>query len=271
MTAEQMGPDGSGHWRDRAEEPGACGSRADEGETDPVTLVGLVFETSIGLRRLLGPGLERDYRLPPQSFEVLIRLARSPGRRLRMSDLAAQTALTPSGLTRAVDRLVDAGLVRRHACPEDRRGAFAALSTEGTAKMEMALGCHRRQLSELLEGILDDRERARTDVAPSAPAGSRQPRRSQGGAGLRRPGLAGRGRRAWQAGGWGAGGLAGRGPGAGRAGRRAGRGPGGPGEGRLRRPCSRGASACPRRAPPRRRGSPRSSVGWWGRRRRSIG
>lgn len=159
MTADQVSPDGSGQWREPAEEPGSCGSGADQAETDPVTLVGLVFETSIGLRRLLGPGLERDYRLPPQSFEVLIRLARSPGRRLRMSDLAAQTALTPSGLTRAVDRLVEAGLVGRHACPEDRRGAFAALSTEGTEKMEMALGCHRRQLNELLDGILEDHER----------------------------------------------------------------------------------------------------------------
>ena len=75
-----------------------------------------------------------------------------------MSDLAAQTALTPSGLTRAVDRLVEAGLVFRHACPEDRRGAFAALSKDGSDRMEMALCCHRRQLNELLEGVLSDQE-----------------------------------------------------------------------------------------------------------------
>ncbi len=137
----------------------ACGARDEPTEADPVTLVGLVFETAIGLRRLVGPGLERDYGLPPQSFEVLIRLARSPGRRLRMSDLAAQTALTPSGLTRSIDRLVEARLVCRHACPEDRRGAFAALSPEGADKMELALGCHSRQLNELLEGVLDGDER----------------------------------------------------------------------------------------------------------------
>jgi MarR family 2-MHQ and catechol resistance regulon transcriptional repressor len=133
-------------------------------EADPVTLAGLVFETATGLRRLVGPGLERDYSFPPQSFEVLIRLARSPGRRLRMSDLAAQTALTPSGLTRAIDRLVDAGLVCRHACPEDRRGAFAALSKEGAERMEMALGCHSRQLNDLLEGVLDAGERVHLTV-----------------------------------------------------------------------------------------------------------
>lgn len=136
------------------------GPAARGAEVDLVTLVGLVFETASGLRRLVGPTLERDYHFPPQSFEVLIRLARSPAYRLRMSDLAAQTALTPSGLTRAIDRLVEAGLVCRHACPQDRRGAFAALSEDGATKMEMALGCHRRQLNELFDGILDAGERA---------------------------------------------------------------------------------------------------------------
>ena len=75
-----------------------------------------------------------------------------------MSDLAAQTALTPSGLTRAVDRLSDAGLVNRQACPEDRRGAFAALTESGEDRMRRALDIHRTQLSELLDGALDPDE-----------------------------------------------------------------------------------------------------------------
>jgi len=71
-----------------------------------------------------------------------------------MSDLAAQTDLTPSGLTRAVDRLSEAGLVRREACREDRRGAFAALTGSGEARMREALDIHRGQLAELLDGVL---------------------------------------------------------------------------------------------------------------------
>ena len=46
-------------------------------------------------------------------FDVLIRLARSPGQQLRMTDLATQTALSTSGITRVVDRLEKRGLVRR--------------------------------------------------------------------------------------------------------------------------------------------------------------
>jgi DNA-binding MarR family transcriptional regulator len=75
-----------------------------------------------------------------------------------MSDLAAQTSLTPSGLTRAVDRLCDAGLVSRQICPEDRRGSFAALTEDGTLRMGEAMACHRRQLLTLLSGVLSDSE-----------------------------------------------------------------------------------------------------------------
>ncbi len=127
-------------------------------EIDRITLAGLVFETASGLRRAVGPSLERQCELAGQEFEILIRLARTPGGRLRMSDLAAQTALTPSGLTRAIDRLSTAGLVSRHACPEDRRGAFAALTPAGEARMREALDLHRNQLAELLDGALDPEE-----------------------------------------------------------------------------------------------------------------
>ena len=69
--------------------------------------------------------------LSVQWFEVLIRLARTPGQRLRMSDLAAQTTLSASGLTRAVDRLEAAGLVDREACPTDRRSALRRAHRRG--------------------------------------------------------------------------------------------------------------------------------------------
>jgi DNA-binding MarR family transcriptional regulator len=151
--------------------------------TDRITLVGLVFETASGLHRAVGPLLERHCELAGQDFEILIRLARTPGGRLRMSDLAAQTALSPSGLTRAIDRLCEASLVTRESCSEDRRGAFAALTESGESRMRVALELHRAQLAELLEGALDpDEERAlisalhklRDRVNPGAAANTTQ-------------------------------------------------------------------------------------------------
>ncbi|MGO9584024.1 MAG: MarR family winged helix-turn-helix transcriptional regulator [Acidimicrobiales bacterium] len=136
-------------------------SREPGDELDRITLVGLVFEAASGLHRAVAPPLERQCELAGQEFDILIRLARSPGGRLRMSDLALQTALTPSGLTRAIDRLSQAALVTRQSCPEDRRGSFAALTEAGSARMREALEIHRAQLAELLEGALDpDEEQA---------------------------------------------------------------------------------------------------------------
>src|SRR5664279_4305786 len=100
-------------------------------EEERLTTVGLLMESAAGLRRAIQRRTEAENSLSNQSFDVLIRLARTPGSELRMSDLAAQTSLTPSGLTRSVDRLQEQGLVARRVCPEDRRGAFAVLTPAG--------------------------------------------------------------------------------------------------------------------------------------------
>lgn len=123
-------------------------------DDERVTTVGLLFESSAGLQRVLEPQLVTDSGLPIHSFDVLVRLVRTPGYRLRMSELASQTTLTPSGLTRSVDRLEGAGLVAREACPEDRRGAFAVLTPKGQAVMAEAMPLHVARIDDLLDGVL---------------------------------------------------------------------------------------------------------------------
>jgi MarR family transcriptional regulator, 2-MHQ and catechol-resistance regulon repressor len=123
-----------------------------------LTTVGLLFEASAGLRRLFGRQLERDRALPSQSMDVLVRLARTPGDRLRMSDLAAQASLTPSGLTRAIDRLQHQGLVTRQTCPEDRRGAFAVLTDQGRDLMARVIPEHLAHIDAVLGGLLSPKE-----------------------------------------------------------------------------------------------------------------
>ena len=122
-------------------------------DDERLTTVGLLFESAAGLRRLFETRLEAERSLSNQSFEVLIRLARSPGSELRMSELAAQASLTPSGLTRSVDRLQEQGLVARRVCPDDRRGAFAVLTTEGRALMDQAIPDHAAHVDEVLRGL----------------------------------------------------------------------------------------------------------------------
>lgn len=129
-------------------------------DDDRLTLAGLLIESSVGLRAQLGRRLDDECGLSLQWFDLLIRLARSPDRRLRMAELAAQTVLTPSGLTRAVDRLEEVGLIERTACPSDRRGAFAVLTEEGLRRVRTAVPIHLVHLEEHLTGVLSEAEQS---------------------------------------------------------------------------------------------------------------
>lgn len=132
----------------------------DDLDDDRLTMLGLFLEAHAALTRELERRMERDAGISVQWFEVLVRLARTPGGRLRMSDLSAQTTLTPSGLTRAIDRLEEAGLVRRELCPSDRRGSFAALTAKGRRRIDAAVPIHLRHLDELLGGALTPADEA---------------------------------------------------------------------------------------------------------------
>ena len=142
-----------------------------------LTTIGLVVETHAGITRAVEQRLEDESGLSAQWFEVLIRLARTPGNRLRMSDLAAQTSLSASGLTRCVDRLEAAGFVLREACPSDRRSTYAVLTPEGERRIMVALPLHVRHAVELINEVFSADElntfnalirRLRDAVNPSA-------------------------------------------------------------------------------------------------------
>jgi DNA-binding MarR family transcriptional regulator len=132
---------------------------------DRLTLMGLLVEAHAGLTTTLERRLEAESGLSGQWFEVLLRLARSPDHRLRMSDLASQVTLTPSGLTRAVDRLEAEGLVKRESCPSDRRGSNAVLTAKGVKRLEAAVPKHLDHLDELIVDILTAKERAALEGA----------------------------------------------------------------------------------------------------------
>lgn len=134
-------------------------------DDDRLTLAGLLFEASAGLATTLERELATDSGLSQQWFEVLLRLARTPGGRLRMVDLARQVLITPSGLTRAVDRMEDAGLVRREACTTDRRVQYAVLTPAGHRRIERALPDHVGHIDRYLTSLLDRRERTALEAA----------------------------------------------------------------------------------------------------------
>src|SRR4051795_8425909 len=144
------------------------------------TAFGLFAEAYAGLTARFAAQLE-EHRLSAVEFEVLLRLARSPGRRLRMTDLAGQTSLSTSGVTRVVDRMDRDGLVRREACASDRRSSYAVITDSGLRRLEEVLPGHLElvqhwfigQLAPAqLEQMLESLRRIRDAVNPCATAGS---------------------------------------------------------------------------------------------------
>jgi DNA-binding MarR family transcriptional regulator len=84
--------------------------------------------------------------VPLTWYDVLVELAEAPDHRLRLHELADRVVLSRSGLTRLVDRLETAGLVRRESAATDRRGAYAVLTDAGAA-------AHRRAWPVYAAGI----------------------------------------------------------------------------------------------------------------------
>jgi DNA-binding MarR family transcriptional regulator len=125
-----------------------------------ITLMGLLLETHARLTRVLSAALEEACGIPLTWFDVLIRLGRSPERRLTMSQLAAQVSLTTGGVTRLVDRIAEAGYVERQSCPSDRRSIYVALTAAGTEKLQEATAAHLDDLERHLLEPLDADERA---------------------------------------------------------------------------------------------------------------
>jgi DNA-binding MarR family transcriptional regulator len=144
------------------------------------TAIGLFAEAFVGLKNRFAAQLEQ-YRLSEVEFEVLMRLARSPGRRLRMTELAGQTSLSTSGVTRVVDRMDREGLIRREACATDRRSSFAVITESGLDRLEQLLPGHleliqewfiSRLTPEELDQFLASLRTIRDAVNPCATAGA---------------------------------------------------------------------------------------------------
>jgi DNA-binding MarR family transcriptional regulator len=108
--------------------------------------------------RLLEAELEAEQGLTLPAYEVLAHLSEAPGRRLRMSSLAGMSVVTPSGLTRVVDRLVREGLVERQRCAGDARVVYAVLTDAGLDRVQAAYPTHLRGVREHLVDRLSRRQ-----------------------------------------------------------------------------------------------------------------
>ncbi len=138
-----------------------CPQPPDPALDDPrIEAFGMLIEAHNELLNATTRRLEHASAPPTPWLGVLIRLARSPGQRLRMTELARDMTMSTSGVTRLIDRIEAAGHVRREACPNDRRGLLAVLTDEGRDVLAATTPIHVADLDRHLGAALDEDELA---------------------------------------------------------------------------------------------------------------
>ncbi len=104
----------------------------------------------------LDDDLRAGHDLSLQEYGALLVLAEATDRRLRMSRLADELALSRSGATRLIDRLVRDGLVKREDSSSDARGQEALLTDAGLDRLRAASPTHLRGIRDYFLAAIEE-------------------------------------------------------------------------------------------------------------------
>ena len=110
------------------------------------------------LTRELSATLVASHGLTINDYGCLLLLSRSGEEGMRRIDLANELQLSPSGITRLLDRLEDQGLVGKGECKEDARVSYAILTDAGEAKIKEAWPQHVEAVERRVGAALSQEE-----------------------------------------------------------------------------------------------------------------
>ena len=133
-------------------------------DASPIGIVGRVSRLSRALEQRLQP-VFADHGLEAGWFDVLATLRRAgPPYQLRAKEFSDALMLTSSGATKRLDRLEDAGYLRRVPDRTDRRGILIALTDEGRALVDRAIEDHLANEHQLLRALSKTEQRQLADL-----------------------------------------------------------------------------------------------------------
>ena len=122
--------------------------------------VGRLLRTADLAHAALAEGLA-GHGLQPGWFDLLAALRRAgPPYERNPTQLMRATMLSSGGMTKRLDRLVEAGLVERRPDPADRRGVLVRLSPRGKAVVDRAVETHVTNEERLLRSLSESDRRA---------------------------------------------------------------------------------------------------------------
>jgi DNA-binding MarR family transcriptional regulator len=117
------------------------------------------LEAAYALIDILDAELQAERNLTLRWYDVLVQLEEAE-RGLSMGELAGRILFSRSGLTRMIDRMEEAGLVRRVRPPGDRRVVEVVITPSGLETLQAARAVHRRGIQEHFVRHLDQQELA---------------------------------------------------------------------------------------------------------------
>lgn len=127
------------------------------------------------LIKVLDAELRAEHGLSMGAYDVLLRLARAPGRRLPITEIARRVLISASAVSRTVDALEREGLVERHRGEEDARVVMAQLTDAGRDRVRAAARTHLRGIREHFTSRLTPEQLAAVGEALEVIAGPHVP------------------------------------------------------------------------------------------------
>ncbi|WP_051704294.1 MarR family winged helix-turn-helix transcriptional regulator [Glycomyces sp. NRRL B-16210] len=107
--------------------------------------------------------LQDHHGITHTQYEILVRLADSDDRAMRMSDLADSIVTAKSAVTYQVNRLSEMGLAERYKCDRDNRGIWVKLTAAGIERLEQAAPCILSLVRELFLDAINCDQAAELD------------------------------------------------------------------------------------------------------------
>jgi MarR family 2-MHQ and catechol resistance regulon transcriptional repressor len=123
-----------------------------------VQALGHLLGAHATLTRELSARLVEEHGLTMSEYEVLFLLSREPEHAMRRIDLSREVRLSPSGITRMLDRLEATGLVGKGHCAQDARVTYAVLTDAGMKKLRECAPDHFAAVERLIGERLSDAE-----------------------------------------------------------------------------------------------------------------
>jgi len=112
--------------------------------------------------------LQQDSGLTLPEYEVLVQLSEAAGQRLRPFQICEALNWEQSRLSHQLTRMERRGLVARHECEADGRGAFVVLTRPGADAIATAAPGHVAAVRRLIFEQLDEDQRAAFEQACAA-------------------------------------------------------------------------------------------------------